>query len=219
MSAVEQERAWWDAAAALGEQQAISVIAADEDAWTGHQLQRCLNLILPALPQLRYPSVRCLDLGCGIGRLTIPIAQRYPHATLIGVDISEHMIELAERRTPPNTKITWLVGDGRTLPPQVAPIHAAFSMITFQHIPRDAVADYIKQVAEALLPGGIFRFQVQEGDAAGFLGHQVTEAWVHAACATAGLTVIEYARLPALNDGTISCPWVTAWKQDKRKRP
>jgi len=53
-----------------------------------------------ALMQLR-PSDRVLDLGCGAGWATRLLAARVPQGKVIGVDISDEMIERARRSWPP----------------------------------------------------------------------------------------------------------------------
>ncbi|MEY3735504.1 MAG: hypothetical protein RLZZ624_563 [Cyanobacteriota bacterium] len=43
---------------------------------------------------------RIVDLGCGPGNLTIPLAQRLPEAEVVGLDGSAAMLAEAERRRP-----------------------------------------------------------------------------------------------------------------------
>jgi len=38
---------------------------------------------------------RALDFGCGVGRLTLPIAERFDHT--VGVDVARSMIQLARK--------------------------------------------------------------------------------------------------------------------------
>lgn len=107
-----------------------------------------------------------LDLGCGDGRLTNEIAHDLGWLMLVhGVDISEPLLRLAahEDLAEPNTR--WLHCDGRRLPPELPDeIHGAWSITMFQHIPFDAVTDYIAQVANRLQPGGAFVFTLACGD-------------------------------------------------------
>ena len=43
---------------------------------------------------------RILDLGCGPGNLTIPLAERWPAAAVVGLDGSAAMLAEAKRRSP-----------------------------------------------------------------------------------------------------------------------
>src|SRR6185503_9781296 len=152
-----------------------------------------------------------LDLGCGIGRLTIPISQRRLNWTLHGVDISWNMIELAYKL---DAHIQWSTCNGRTLPYDEAAFDAVYSMITLQHLPREAQRGYIHEVARVLLPGGVFRFQVLEGTAESFMWNELDEAYLHASCAATGLKITALNRVAPLSGGDAKVLWVTAVKRD-----
>ena len=54
--------------------------------------------LLNVITRLYGPEIarrRCLDFGCGVGRLVVPLARRYQH--VVGVDISPAMLAEAER--------------------------------------------------------------------------------------------------------------------------
>jgi SAM-dependent methyltransferase len=44
------------------------------------------------------PRAEILDLGCGTGEITARLAELYPHATLLGVDLDVNHLERARRR-------------------------------------------------------------------------------------------------------------------------
>jgi len=189
-------------------QDRIAAIAEDPAAWKSIYLENNLTRIRTALDLT--DGARILDLGCGIGRLLLPLAIRLPEVHFVGVDISAAMIAHGRARTTTGN-VTWLVGDGRTLPDEVGVLSGAYSMITFQHIPREAQAGYIAAVAERLVPGGVFCFQVREGTAHSGLDHRVDGLWVTLACSDAGLRLDAYERVPAPLSSEI-CPWITATK-------
>ncbi|PFG38385.1 trans-aconitate 2-methyltransferase [Georgenia soli] len=51
-----------------------------------------------------------VDLGCGTGASTRPLAARWPRARIVGVDSSPHMLERA-RRTDTERRIEWVEAD------------------------------------------------------------------------------------------------------------
>jgi len=60
---------------------------------------------------------RVLDVGCGDGYITRSIAVRLPAGSIVGVDASPRMIEVARARPdPPGTDVSFRVGDARDLP-------------------------------------------------------------------------------------------------------
>lgn len=44
------------------------------------------------------PISRALDIGCGAGELSLALARSHPHAELLGIDISEDLIDAARSR-------------------------------------------------------------------------------------------------------------------------
>lgn len=210
----ERERAFWDAQAATLEAAKRAIWSDPTPGSWEADVDACLEQILPALERgvgarKARSKARILDLGCGMGRLTLPVARHFSKAEVVGVDISAPMLDRARKAAADAglDDVRLELGDGRALP-AVGPLNAAYSMITLQHMPWDAQAGYIAAVAAALKPGGVFRFQVVEGDERVFLSQQTSEAAVRAACEAAGLEV------EAVDRGAM-CPvwiWVTAVK-------
>jgi len=112
-------------------------------------------------PYLKYGVT--LDLGCGVGRLAIPIAED-TDSHVFGVDISREMVNLATMRSAHISNLSLMVGDGRTLQFKNAFFDCAYTMLLFQHLPTEAVQGYIGEVGRVLKPGGIFRFQFIAGN-------------------------------------------------------
>ncbi len=105
------------------------------------------------------PAAEALEIGCGVGRLLVPLARRV--AVAHGVDISPVMIgkSAAFCRGTPNVRTA--VTDGTLRPFPDASLDFVFSFIVFQHIPsREPIRRYVEEAARVLKPGGLFRFQV-----------------------------------------------------------
>lgn len=159
-----EERAWWDAKAS--DPAVLRKSIWGESPYESN-LTECTTAITEGLHAiLSAPSSRVLELGCGIGRLLIPIARRYPHTEFLGTDISSAILDVA--RTQRDWHRAWNISlvpcDGRTLPDIAGSLDAVFSLVTFQHIPPDGVRSYITSVASHLHPGGRFRFQFVAGN-------------------------------------------------------
>jgi 2-polyprenyl-3-methyl-5-hydroxy-6-metoxy-1,4-benzoquinol methylase len=96
-----------------------------------------------------------LELGCGTGRLTIPLAASGIEIT--GLDISESMLRRARSKAKDaDVEVMWLRGDMRAfdLDRQFAMIFCPFG--TFNHLRHDEIAPCLISVGEHLLPGGHF---------------------------------------------------------------
>lgn len=97
-----------------------------------------------------------VDLGCGPGNLTRLLAQRWPEASVLGLDSSESMIESA-RRDVPAAGLTFAVGDLRDWRPE-GPVDVLVSNATLQWV--EGHLELLPRLVGALAPGGWLAFQV-----------------------------------------------------------
>jgi SAM-dependent methyltransferase len=103
---------------------------------------------------------RVVEIGCGIGRLTRPLAERA--ARVLAVDVSGRMLDRARLLNPGLENVEWIQGDGRTLG-DIAPesADACLSFVVFQHIAEPEVTfGYVREMGRVLRPGGFAAFQV-----------------------------------------------------------
>jgi len=108
-------------------------------------------------------AMRVLEIGCGAGRLTLPLAELF--GEVHGVDVSGEMVARAREALAahPNAHVYQNNGcDLSVLPP--LEFDFAFSMIVFQHIPSyEVIENYVREVHRLLRPGALFKFQVEGG--------------------------------------------------------
>ena len=114
-------------------------------------VEHCLAHIEPRMP---YDGV-VVDIGCGVGRLTVPLVDRRVDLSVIGFDTSGDMLDQAYQH------IDWDAYRGQILLTDTWPdqeFDAAFSVAVFQHIPDHVAVEYIYRVAPRP-----FVFQFVEG--------------------------------------------------------
>jgi len=102
---------------------------------------------------------RCLEIGCGVGRLMRAMAPRV--ACVIGVDLSQRMLDFARDYLAGVPNVELHLNDGRSLDmvPD-ASIDFVYSHLAFQHITLYEVVDaYLADIARVLKPGGYCRIQ------------------------------------------------------------
>jgi len=96
-----------------------------------------------------------LDLGCGEGQFTRQVAQRYPEATVVGMDVDRAAVEAASRDAAGNVR--FLVHDAREpLPPVLDPgvaFDIAVMWMVLLYLPDKKGA--LANLAGALAPGGV----------------------------------------------------------------
>jgi SAM-dependent methyltransferase len=101
-----------------------------------------------------FSPSRSLDFGCGVGRVTLPIARR--SGTVVGVDISDGMLDEA-RRNAENfgiTNIDFVKADD-DLSRVSGPYDFIHSFVVFQHIKPDTGMRLARRLIELLADGGI----------------------------------------------------------------
>ena len=109
------------------------------------------------LPGRRH---RCLDVGCGIGRVTAALARRFDEC--VGIDISPAMLELGRdlNRDVPNC--SFLETHGENLADfESESFDMVNASIVLQHLPDSyAIRRYISEFVRVLVPGGVAVFQL-----------------------------------------------------------
>lgn len=69
------------------------------------------DVLLSTLP-MDMRGMRLLDAGCGTGALSITAAER--GADVVAIDVSQGLIDVAQKRAPKELSIDWRVGDMRS---------------------------------------------------------------------------------------------------------
>lgn len=106
------------------------------------------------------PTDRLLDLGCGLGRLTRPLAERA--GDVVGLDASAEMLNRARAHGPDLANVQWVQGDGNGLSVlEDGSIDGCLSLVVFHHIPDPEITlGYVREIGRVLRPGGWAAFQL-----------------------------------------------------------
>ena len=168
-------------AADVWDDQARTLPAARLAVWADPDWQAGQRMCLGHLDVLP-PSGGLLDLGAGVGRLTVPVALQRPEARLWAVDVSPRMLGYLEThaREERATNIRTVRSDGRSVPDGVpSALAGAWSVLTFQHLPPWLQKRYLVQTAFRLVTGAPLVVQFVEGADEGPLSHPVDslEMW------------------------------------------
>lgn len=175
----------WDSqAGTLAE--ARRAVWAEDDYEAG--VEHCLAQLAPLVPVLERCG-RVVDIGCGIGRILVPLAQLHPGADLIGLDSSPAMLAHARETSERCRRTVRLQRGGVEVLDYLAPLSGFYSVVTFQHLPVDEQAAYIAAAGRAMRSGGVGRFQLVTVADPGPLSHPVTVDEASRWCADAGLVV------------------------------
>jgi len=101
--------------------------------------------------------VEALDFGCGLGRLTRALGERFERS--VGVDISPRMVDRARELTPV-PGVEFRVNSGADLGQfEDGRFDLVLSSIVLQHVSRRAwIAAYLREFVRVLKPGGAIVF-------------------------------------------------------------
>ncbi len=111
--------------------------------------------LLHGIPFLPTRSFRVLELGVGTGTLTALVLSAFPHAELVGVDLSPRMITEAHRKVRPwRDRVSLVAGDLGTFP--AGEYDAVLSALAVHHLPDREKWRLFRRIFRALPPGGYF---------------------------------------------------------------
>jgi len=105
----------------------------------------------------RFKPRRVLDLGCGFGKLAIPLKARDPAMEVVGIDLAAPLLRLAHRRAVEGGHEIWFrqenaeatsFPDGR--------FDAVVCYWLFHELPVDAIRRTLREARRILAPGGVF---------------------------------------------------------------
>jgi SAM-dependent methyltransferase len=100
-----------------------------------------------------------LDFGCGVGRLSRALAERFSAVT--GVDVSQPMIDQANRLVASqHANCRFLVNTQQQLPFPDDSFDLVLTNIVLQHLPAHLAQGYVREFLRVIRPTGIVIFQI-----------------------------------------------------------
>lgn len=125
---------------------------------TGEEEIARLMLQVDSLP-FKIAHRKALDFGCGIGRLTQPLADHFDEVS--GVDIAPSMIALANKYNYHGGKCKYYLNERDDL--KIFPddtFDLIYSYLTLQHMEKEYSLRYIREFLRVLVHGGLLVFQL-----------------------------------------------------------
>jgi ubiquinone/menaquinone biosynthesis C-methylase UbiE len=94
-----------------------------------------------------------VDVGCGTGALSIPVAARLPKARVIGVDGDPEVLALA-RSKPGAEAVEWIEGLAGALPIKDREADVVLTSLVLHHLPPATKRELLADARRVLRPGG-----------------------------------------------------------------
>lgn len=120
--------------------------------WDEMRLPDSFAPVEAALAALPEQPRKVLDLGTGTGSVAQLVAERYPEAEVIGVDVSPKMIDVARAK---ETRVRFEVADAERLPYDAG----AFDLVTLGNM-----IPFFDELARVVKPGGRMLIAYSAGD-------------------------------------------------------
>lgn len=119
----------------------------------------------------------CLEIGCGAGRITKPLATYFDHVH--AVDVSPEMISCAQKAIE-SKNVDFSVIDGLHLPQTDGSVSAIFTTFVLQHLDNKEIGfDYFREFYRVLSEGGtmmagllLYQFPVDSGVVGGLMSFE-----------------------------------------------
>lgn len=123
--------------------------------------RREVSLLMYQLRALNIGVSRqaALDFGCGVGRLSQPLARHFDR--VVGVDVSPEMIRLADEINQYPARVRYLCNgrdDLAVLP--TSDFTFMYSNVVLQHIEPATTLRYLRELFRVVAPGGVLVFQL-----------------------------------------------------------
>ena len=124
--------------------------------WDSMRMEDTFAPYEAALAGLDTSPARIIDVGTGTGAGTLALAHRFPAAEIVGVDLSDAMLDHARRNTPAELRerVTFQRGDASALP---------FADGSFDLAAHANMIPFFDEVARVLAPGGYALFAFSSG--------------------------------------------------------
>jgi SAM-dependent methyltransferase len=196
---------------------AAKISGSIEQFWTSGEGDA--KIAVSALARLGFGNLNhktCVEYGCGVGRVTIPLAARF--AAVDSYDISRSHLALGRERAEAagagNVRFHDCAGG---IPDRLEKCDFFYSRLVFQHNPPPLICELIRLALAALRPGGIamfgvpiyfadYRFRIDEylalpPDPAEMEMHCIPQREVFSLIAAAGCSLIEVREEPRYKTG------------------
>lgn len=99
---------------------------------------------------------RMLDIGTGPGHIPLLVCERIPEATVVGIDLAQHMLAHAERHraaSPHADRVEFRLADAKGLEFPDASFDTVYSNTILHHIPDPR--PFLSEAQRVLKPGGV----------------------------------------------------------------
>ncbi len=119
------------------------------------------NDALDYFSDLLPENAEILDVACGPGNITRYLLSKNKNYQILGIDLAENMLALAEKHNP---KATFQLLDGRKIKELNKSFHAIVSGFFSPYLSKEELVEFIRDASQCLFPGGLLFLSTMEDD-------------------------------------------------------
>jgi ubiquinone/menaquinone biosynthesis C-methylase UbiE len=129
------------------------VMLRDNDGYKFHKL-----FAATALPEIPG-ATRVVDVGCGFGKSTQVLVDKYPGAEVIGVDLSGPNLQLAHAQSESRGRaIRWRQAPSYDTGLEAGTADLVTGTMVLHEMPKEQIEATLREAVRLLKPGGVIRF-------------------------------------------------------------
>lgn len=166
------DREWWDREAITDVRYATRMWGGDG---TPESVAPTMSAIFDEITPFLIPGGSVVDLGCGPGRILLPLAESHTDNFYWGTDISKVMLDFVAGALGADfdfdVGLVRLPGDGSLPSFANNEIDFVYSVEVFQHCEHEVVARYLREIHRILRPDGVAKLQFVIGCDVGPMNH------------------------------------------------
>lgn len=106
------------------------------------------NVVLNTIEKKK--NMRVLDIGCGYGRLSLPVIEKFPEAETIGIDATANYVRLYQEMTRQKA----IVGTLENLPEGIGKFDYILCITVLMYTKNKDIAEALKNLIKILKPEG-----------------------------------------------------------------
>jgi 2-polyprenyl-3-methyl-5-hydroxy-6-metoxy-1,4-benzoquinol methylase len=98
----------------------------------------------------RKEGLRILDIGCGYGRLSLPVIEKFPNAEIIGIDVSKNFVDLFKKVTRQSS----FVGTIEDIPADIGKFDYIICVTVLMYVEKSKLEKAVGNLISLLKPEG-----------------------------------------------------------------
>lgn len=119
------------------------------------------NLLDTFISQIKSSNAKILDLGSGTGRTSGYLKSKNSNFSIIGIEISDGMLEIAHKNFP---DLEFRKGDMLTFDVEVESFDAVIAQSSLFHLDKEELVSLSRRIHSLLKVGGVFGILMQTTD-------------------------------------------------------